>query len=100
MNRPEEITIAGAGLVGSMLALMLGKLGYRVVVLEKRADLRNQDVDSGRSINLALAERGIHALNKAGVMDDVRTLLIPMKGRMLHDTSAVSYTHLTLPTKA
>ena len=87
MSRPEEITIAGAGLVGSMLALMLGNLGYRVVVLEKRADMRNHDVDGGRSINLALAERGIHALTKAGLMDDVRTLLIPMKGRMLHDTA-------------
>ena len=70
-----------------MLALMLGNLGYRVVVLEKRADMRNHDVDGGRSINLALAERGIHALTKAGLMDDVRTLLIPMKGRMLHDTA-------------
>ena len=84
MSRPEEITIAGAGLVGSMLALMLGNLGYRVKVIERRADMRKHDVDSGRSINLALAERGIHALRKARLMSDVERLLIPMKGRMLH----------------
>ena len=87
MNRPEEITIVGAGLVGSLLALMLGNMGYRVVVLEKRADMRNREVDAGRSINLALAERGIHALRKAGLMSEVEKLLIPMKGRMLHDVS-------------
>ena len=85
-DRPEEITIAGAGLVGSLLALMLGQLGYRVVVYEKRADMRSMQVDSGRSINLALAERGIHALDKAGLMDEVAKLLILMKGRMLHDS--------------
>lgn len=85
MQRPEEITIAGAGLVGSMLALMLGNLGYRVKVLERRSDMRKHDVDGGRSINLALAARGIHALKKAGLMEQVERLLIPMKGRMLHD---------------
>ncbi len=87
MNKPDEITIVGAGLVGSMLALMLGNLGYRVKVLEKRGDMRNQTVDGGRSINLALAERGIHALKKAGLMKQVEPLLIPMKGRMLHDVT-------------
>ena len=63
---------------------MLGNLGYKVLVLEKRADMRDQEVDSGRSINLALAERGIHALRQAGMMSRVESLLIPMKGRMLH----------------
>ncbi len=86
MKRPEEITIVGAGLVGSLLAVMLGNLGYRVLVLEKRADMRQREVDSGRSINLALAERGIHALEAARLMHDVRSLLIPMQGRLLHAT--------------
>lgn len=84
MNRPDQITIAGAGLVGSLLSVMLGNFGYKVLVFEKRADMRDQTVDSGRSINLALAERGIHALQKADLMDKVEPLLIPMKGRMLH----------------
>lgn len=84
MNRPEEITITGAGLVGSLLAVRLGNLGYRVVVFEKRADLRQGSVASGRSINLALAERGIRALETARLMPDVRSLLIPMPGRLLH----------------
>ncbi len=85
MNRPQEITIVGAGLVGSLLAVMLGRLGYRVVVLERRADMRNHEVDGGRSINLALAERGIHALRQAGLLNRVEPLLISMKGRLLHN---------------
>lgn len=68
-----------------MLALMLGNLGCRVKLLERRSDMRKHEIDSGRSINLALAARGIHALKKAGLMNDVQKLLIPMKGRMLHD---------------
>lgn len=84
MNRPEQVTIVGGGLVGSLLSVMLGQLGYKVLVLEKRADMRNQHVDGGRSINLALAERGMHALDQAGLMGDVQPLLIPMKGRLLH----------------
>ncbi|MCH2179273.1 MAG: FAD-dependent monooxygenase [Mariniblastus sp.] len=87
MKRPELITIAGAGLVGSLLGVMLGKRGYRVQIFERRADMRGQEVAAGRSINLALAERGIHALKKAGLMDAVKPLLIPMRGRMLHDRS-------------
>ncbi len=85
MAKPYHILIAGAGLVGSLLALMLGQRGYRVTVLEKRDDMRRQDLPGGRSINLALAERGMHALRIAGLMGDVQPLLIPMKGRMLHD---------------
>ena len=82
--KPETITIAGAGLVGSLLSVMLGQRGYRVSIFERRADMRNEDVDSGRSINLALSERGIYALKQAGLMEKVENLLIPMRGRMLH----------------
>ncbi len=85
MNRPHHILIAGAGLVGSLLALLLGQRGYRVTVLEKRPDMRRVGVSRGRSINLALAERGMHALRLAKLMDDIEPLLIPMRGRMLHD---------------
>lgn len=84
MDLPRHITIAGAGLVGSLLAVMLGRRGYEVTVYEKREDLRTSSISVGRSINLALAERGIDALKRAGLFDDVEKLLIPMKGRMLH----------------
>ncbi len=84
MKKPHHILIAGAGLVGSLLALMLGQRGYRVTVLEKREDMRRKSLSAGRSINLALAERGINALRRAGLMEEVEKLLIPMKGRVLH----------------
>ncbi len=85
MAKPFQIVIAGAGLVGSLLALMLGRRGYQVIVFEKRSDMRQRQMSAGRSINLALAERGIHALRQADLMDDVERLLIPMRGRMLHE---------------
>ena len=84
MERPNHIHMVGAGLVGSLLAVMLGQRGYRVTLLERRADMRDREVDGGRSINLALSSRGIHALQQAGLMDDVESLLIPMNGRQLH----------------
>ena len=84
MSKLPTIHISGAGLVGSLLAVMLGQRGYQVTLLERRADMRREEVDSGRSINLALSSRGIQALQHAGLMDEVQKLLIPMKGRMLH----------------
>ena len=80
----ENVTIVGAGLAGSLLSVMLGQRGYDVTLFEKRSDMRRQEVDSGRSINLALAKRGIAALSSAGLMEKVQRLLIPMKGRHLH----------------
>lgn len=84
MSKPEHIHVIGAGLVGSLMSVMLGQRGYKVTVFEYRADTRLHTVDSGRSINLALSSRGIAALTKAGLMSEVEKLLIPMKGRMLH----------------
>ena len=84
MPRPQKIHIAGAGLVGSLLAVMLGNRGYDVSLIERRSDPRLVETESGRSINLALAARGIAALKAAGLMEKVKELLIPMKGRMLH----------------
>ncbi|MEX0899559.1 MAG: NAD(P)/FAD-dependent oxidoreductase [Gammaproteobacteria bacterium] len=83
----KRITIAGAGLAGSLLAIFLAKRGIEVTVLESRADLRKVKLSAGRSINLALANRGISALRAAGVMDRVEPLLIKMRGRMLHTRS-------------
>lgn len=84
MQPPKKIHIAGAGLVGSLLSVMLGRRGYDVTILERRSDPRLDDSDSGRSINLALSSRGIFALRTAGLMEDVEKLIIPMTGRMLH----------------
>lgn len=82
---PRSITIAGAGPAGSLMAILLARRNVPVQVFERRADLRRQPLSAGRSINLALAERGIHALRGAGVYDAVQPLLTPMLGRMLHD---------------
>jgi kynurenine 3-monooxygenase len=79
-----HVTILGAGLSGALMAIFLAHNERRVVIYERRPDLRKVDMDAGRSINLALADRGIHALRRAGVFDDVEPLLIPMRGRMLH----------------
>jgi kynurenine 3-monooxygenase len=80
-----EVTLVGAGLAGSLLAIFLARRGHRVSLLERRLDPRKTGASGGRSINLALANRGIAALEEVGVMDRVRPELIPMAGRMLHD---------------
>lgn len=83
--KQADITLVGAGLAGSLLAAYLGRKGHRVTVFEKRRDLRQGTLSRGRSINLALANRGIKALRDIGVMSAVEPILIPMAGRMLHD---------------
>jgi len=83
----QKITMIGAGLVGSMMAIFLGKRGYKVDVFEKLPDIRKESISAGRSINLALANRGIRPMQQLGIMDKVETLLIPMAGRMLHDVN-------------
>jgi kynurenine 3-monooxygenase len=88
LRTPREtgaVTLVGAGLAGSLLSIFLARRGHRVTIHERRPDPRRERASSGRSINLALANRGIHALQQAGLMDAVRPALIPMAGRMLHD---------------
>lgn len=85
MPRQQNILIIGAGLCGSLLALRLGQRGYNVTVMEMRPDLRKVDISAGRSINLALSNRGIKAMKLVGIQDPVMQLCIPMHGRMLHD---------------
>jgi len=81
----QPVTILGSGLAGSLMAILLARRGIRVRLLERRPDPRVRRLSAGRSINLALADRGIHALKVAGVFDAVESLLTPMPGRMLHD---------------
>ena len=80
----EHICIVGAGLCGSLLAIRMAQRGYRVSVFEKRPDMRRKALDAGRSINLALSDRGLKALRMAGVEDEVRKIIIPMYGRNIH----------------
>ncbi len=78
------IRIVGAGPTGSLLALLLERRGREVELYEARPDPRGVRADSGRSINLALADRGIHALQAAGVFDVLGSALLPLRGRLIH----------------
>ncbi|SMD32117.1 kynurenine 3-monooxygenase [Reichenbachiella faecimaris] len=82
----KQITIVGAGLVGSLLAALLGKRGHQVHVYERRLDIRNADISAGKSINMACSARGWKALDLVGAGDKVREAAIAMKGRMMHGT--------------
>jgi len=83
----RTVNILGAGLCGSLLAVMLAKRGFSVCVRELRSDPRTTRVAAGRSINLALSARGIRGLRRGGVFDRVEHLLLPMRGRMIHETN-------------
>ncbi|MCB0480266.1 MAG: FAD-dependent monooxygenase [Flavobacteriales bacterium] len=91
----EKIIVAGAGLVGSLQALLLAKKGHKVDVYERRSDIRSNEFVGGRSINLALSTRGWKALEIAGIADEIRDISIPMYGRKIHavngDISFQSY---------
>lgn len=89
---PEKtITIAGAGLAGSLLATLLARRGWKVDVFEKRLDPRRAGHDGGRSINMALAERGLHALTVAGLRDIVMSRAVMMRGRMVHNAGSEQF---------
>ena len=81
----ENVLIIGAGLCGSLLALRLAQRGFKVEVFESRPDLRTVDISAGRSINLALSDRGLKALRLCGMEEKAREICIPMYGRLMHD---------------
>ncbi len=87
----KNILIIGAGLCGSLLALRLAQHGFQITLVEKRPDLRKISLDAGRSINLALSDRGLRGLRLAGVEDAAKELLIPMTGRMIHEKSGNTF---------
>lgn len=91
MDKKDNILIIGAGLCGSLLALRLAQRGYNVNVYESRPDLRTTDISAGRSINLALSDRGLKAMRLAGVEDKVKPLCIPMYGRLIHDVKGNTF---------
>jgi hypothetical protein len=81
-NSLRTIAIIGGGLAGSYAAVVLAKRGYLVKVFERRADSRTQPASwEGRSINLALSERGRHALRLIGLEDRIVEQCVPMHGR-------------------
>lgn len=84
MKSGEPFTIVGAGLVGALLATLLAQRGFAVTLIERRPDPRIAGFVGGRSINLALAERGWHGLRLAGLADTLRPLAVMMRGRMVH----------------
>jgi len=83
MNQ-QKIIIVGAGLVGSLLSIYLSKKGFKVKVYERLPDMRMENIMAGRSINLALSDRGIKALEETGIMEEIRKISIPMHGRFIH----------------
>jgi kynurenine 3-monooxygenase len=80
----STVRIVGAGPTGALLAILLQRRGHHVELYETRPDPRQAAADSGRSINLALADRGIHALQMAGVFQELKDALLPMRGRFIH----------------
>ena len=86
-----KVTIIGAGLCGSLLAIRLAQRGYRVEVFEQRADFRAVETYAGRSINLALSDRGWQGLKRVGLEEAIAPLCIPMHGRMIHPEQGQLY---------
>src|SRR4051812_21346869 len=82
-----KFVLIGSGLGGGLVAAFLGRRGHEVELYERRADPRAGNFVGGRSINLALSTRGIHALEQLGIADEVMQHAIPMRGRMIHDKS-------------
>ncbi|MFC4268581.1 FAD-dependent oxidoreductase [Polaribacter marinivivus] len=91
MKKEDKVLIIGAGLCGSLLALRMAQRGYKVEVYESRPDLRKVDISAGRSINLALSDRGLKALRLCGMEEKAREICIPMYGRLMHDTQGNTF---------
>ena len=81
----KDIVVIGAGLVGSLLSIFLAKRGHAVKIYERRGDMRKEKIVAGRSINLALSDRGLLALEKVGIADAIKKIAIPMHGRFIHN---------------
>lgn len=90
-NQPDQsdtrVLIVGAGLAGTLMACFLARRGHAVTVCEHRPDPRAHGFAGGRSINLALSARGIHALREIGLADEVLADAVAMPGRMMHARS-------------
>ncbi len=87
--KKNTVVICGAGLCGTLLAIRLAQKGCQVTLIEKRPDMRKASIAAGRSINLALSNRGLRALDLVGIKEEVLKTCIPMKGRMIHTTDGM-----------
>ncbi len=87
----QKVIIVGAGLCGTLLAVRLAQRGYIVSLHEKRADMRTENIDAGRSINLALSNRGLEALDRIGLREAILKECIPMQGRFIHPLGGVPF---------
>ena len=85
---PTKFILIGSGLAGGLLGAYLGRRGYDVDLYERRTDPREGNIVGGRSINLAVSTRGIHALEQLGIANEVLKHAIPMRGRMIHPATA------------
>ena len=83
MNK-KNVAVVGAGLVGSLWAVYLAKRGYTVSVFDRRSDIRNVKVVQGKSINLALSDRGWRGLEGAGIRKEIEEVALPKSGRLMH----------------
>ena len=83
-NGAGDVVVVGGGLVGSLLSMILANRGFRVTVYERHPDIRNASPTGGRSINLVVTSRGLLALRRAGLEEDVLKLTVPVTGRMIH----------------
>lgn len=83
--RTQTVHIVGSGLVGSLLSVFLAKKGFQVELYEARSDMRKEEIDAGRSINLVITSRGLQALEQVGLREQALDITVPVKGRMLHD---------------
>ncbi len=84
VDNQQHVTVVGAGPVGCVLATLLARRGFDVRAFEKRPDMRRADLAGGRSINLVLTDRGLHALGRIGLRQKVLELTVPVLGRMMH----------------
>lgn len=101
LDARRNVSIIGAGLVGSLLGIMLSKKGYKVTVFEKRTDPRLHTLQNNRSINLALSYRGWQALESIGIAEKIKPIALPMYGRMVHSMSGqLSYQPYSTDAKA
>jgi kynurenine 3-monooxygenase len=80
----KKVTLVGAGLVGSLLSIYLAKRGYKIDLFERRPDMRKANISAGRSINLALSDRGWKGLEGVGIADEIKKIAIPMYARAIH----------------
>ena len=83
----KDISIIGAGLVGSLLSIYLSKQGSKVSIYERRKDMRLDTTLAGRSINLSLSKRGINALSEVGITDEIMSIAMPMYHRTMHSAN-------------